>query len=90
MFFHFFKKIATSFDKHSFVAQLSLIALSKFDTYRLKIGPHVVTNCDETIVSSFPIHLQFAFKLPPEVDWLNSNRVNANSVWTDQFELIRI
>ena len=51
-------------------------------------------NCDETIESSFPIHFQFAFKLPPEVDWLNSVSIRIGSMripcGRDQFELIRI
>ena len=58
------------------------------------VGPHVVTNCDETIVSSFPIHLQFALKLSPEVDWLNLVSIRIGSMRIlcvrDQFELICI
>ena len=51
-------------------------------------------NCDETIKSSFPIHFQFAFKLPPEVDWLNLVSIRIGSMripcGRDQFELNRI
>ena len=42
----------------------------------------MVTNCDETIESSFPIRIQTTSGGGLAQFGFNSNRVNANSVWT--------